>query len=232
MNEELDLTLYADAPELVAATASEIMELIATTLADKKICHIALTGGTLGTDVAQALVARINSAGDLSGLHIWLSDERFVESDSAQRNIGMLRDLKNDSVVIHEPLSAIPTRTVGDAAAAYQHELEGVVLDLCLLGLGPDGHIASLFSEQYEEGVEAKVVAVTDSPKPPLQRVSLSMSFINQSSQVWIIAAGDSKSVAVTQVLESDPDIPASHIQGEQLTRLIVDTEAFFAENL
>ena len=232
MNEDLDLTLYTDAPELVAATASEIMELIASTLTDKNICHVALTGGTLGTDVAHALVNRIDSDGDLSGLHIWLSDERFVESESPLRNVGMLKDLKNKSVVIHEPLSANSELTVSDAAAAYQDELKNVVLDLCILGLGPDGHIASLFPGQCDLKDQAKVVAVTDSPKPPLQRVSLSMNFINQSGQVWMLAAGDSKSVAVTQVLESDPKIPASYVEGQQLTRLIVDTEAFFSQNL
>ena len=56
------------------------------------------------------------------------------------------------------------------------------------------------------------------------------MDFINASSQVWIIAAGESKAVAVTQVLEGDRDIPAGHVVARELTRLIVDSEAFFAE--
>lgn len=232
MNEELDLTLYADAPELVTATASEVMEFIATTLADKNLCHIALTGGTLGTDLAHELVARINTAADLTGLHIWLSDERFVESNSSMRNVGMLKDLRNTSVVIHEPLSANSVTTVADAAVAYNKDLKDVTLDICILGLGPDGHIASLFPEIWDPNIQTKVVAITNSPKPPSERVSLSMSFINQSGQVWIIAAGELKATAVTQVLESDPTIPASYVAGQQLTRLIVDTEAFFAENL
>lgn len=232
MNEDLDLTLYADAPELVTATASEIFEFISTALTAKKICHVALTGGTLGTDLAQALVARLNSTGDLSGLHLWLSDERFVDAGSPLRNIGMLRDLTNKTIVVHPVLSNDSGKTVVDAATNYQKDLNEVVLDLCVLGLGPDGHVASLFPNQWDFKDQSKVVAIINSPKPPSQRVSLSMSFINQSEQVWIVAAGDSKATAVTQVLESDPKIPASYVEGRQLTRLIVDTEAFFSENL
>lgn len=232
MNEDLDLTLYTDAPELVAATTTEIMELVVRSLAEKKICHIALTGGTLGTDIARALVARINTAGDLSGLHIWLSDERFVESNSDLLNAAMLKDLRNDSVIFHPALTASLQISVADAADDYNKQLQEAVMDLCLLGVGPDGHVASLFPGHWDQVASSKVIAVGDSPKPPSERISFSMNFINQSQQVWIIAAGDSKAEAVTQLLEADPQIPASHVEATQLTRLIVDTEAFFAESL
>jgi len=103
-------------------------------------------------------------------------------------------------------------------------------MDICVLGLGPDGHVASLFPHHWDPHVKARAIAITDSPKPPAERVSFSMDFINASSQVWIIAAGESKAIAVSQVLEGDRDIPAGNVQGRELTRLIVDSEAFFAE--
>jgi 6-phosphogluconolactonase len=74
------------------------------------------------------------------------------------------------------------------------------------------------------------VIAITDSPKPPAQRVSFSIPFINTSAQVWIIAAGAEKAAAVTQVLEADLTVPAGHVMGAELTRLIVDAAAFFTE--
>ena len=103
-------------------------------------------------------------------------------------------------------------------------------MDICILGLGPDGHVASLFPNHWDSILNSKVIPITDSPKPPPQRVSFSMNFINQSDQVWIIATGESKALAVTQILDGELSIPAGHVMAAQLTRLIVDAEAFFTE--
>lgn len=231
MNEGLNLTLYSDVAELVSATAIEAMETISLRLHEIGQCHIALTGGSLGIDFACELVDLINNSGDLTGLHIWFSDERFDAAGSELRNAKPVRDrLKNLSVMVHEVKSTDDGISVSDAAASYGAELNEIEMDICVLGLGPDGHVASLFPHHWDPQEKARAIAVTDSPKPPAERVSFSMDFINASSQVWIIAAGESKAVAVTQVLEGDRDIPAGHVVARELTRLIVDSEAFFAE--
>jgi 6-phosphogluconolactonase len=236
LNEDLDLTMYADGAALVNATVVEALEIIWMHLAEKGICHIALTGGTLGGQFAQALVEKLNtSAKDLKGLHIWFSDERFDTADSPLRNCQPVRTgLTNTSVFVHEVKSTNDGANVIDAAAAYEAELDGITMDICILGLGPDGHVASLFPNHWESKKEIdlkrKAIPITDSPKPPPQRVSFSMDFINKSDQVWIIATGEAKAPAVTQILESDFSIPAGHVKAAQLTRLIVDAEAFFAE--
>jgi 6-phosphogluconolactonase len=235
MNDDLDLTLYADAAELADVVANEAIEIIALTLLEKGVCHVALTGGSLGEDFSAALVSRINGLVDLSGLNIWFSDERFVSKDSPLRNSRtVLGALNNSTVIIHEVAAAENGLTVQEAAAKYDSELLGLKMDICVLGLGPDGHVASLFPEHWdvtqEQGAVGKAVAIVDSPKPPAERVSFSMSFINSSAQVWIIAAGEAKAKAVTQVLESEPSVPAGHVMASEITRLVVDTEAFFTE--
>ncbi len=232
MNDDLDLTMYADGPALISASVNEAMELILLHLADKGFCHIALTGGTLGGQFADALVEKLNTnAPDLSGLHIWFSDERFDTADSPLRNSQPVRSaLKNTSVTVHEVQSIDDGVDVIEAAAAYEAELQDITMDICVLGLGPDGHVASLFPNHWNPQLVAHAIPITDSPKPPAQRVSFSMNFINASNQVWIIATGEAKAPAVTQILEGDQSIPAGHVVAAQLTRLFVDVEAFFAE--
>ena len=228
MNEGLNLTLYSDVAELVSATAIEAMETISLRLHEIGQCHIALTGGSLGIDFACELVDLINNSGDLTGLHIWFSDERFDAAGSELRNAKPVRDrLKNLSVMVHEVKSTDDGISVSDAAASYGAELNEIEMDICVLGLGPDGHVASLFPHHWDPQEKARAIAVTDSPKPPAERVSFSMDFINTSSQVWIIAAGESKAIAVRQVIEADTSVPAGHVRAVRLTRLFVDTEAF-----
>ena len=232
MNEDLDLTMYADGVALISATVVEALEIIWMHLAEKGTCHIALTGGTLGGQFAEVLVEKLNtSAKDLKGLHIWFSDERFDTAESPLRNSQPVRTgLTNTSVLVHEVKSTDDGVNVIEAAAAYEAELREITMDICILGLGPDGHVASLFPNHWDATITGRAIPITDSPKPPPQRVSFSMDFINKSGQVWIIATGEAKAPAVTQILEADRSIPAGHVMAAQLTRLIVDAEAFFAE--
>ena len=108
--------------------------------------------------------------------------------------------------------------------------LENVDIDLNILGLGPDGHVASLFPGIADVDDLRTIFAITDSPKPPAARVSFTMSMINSADEVWIVAAGESKAEAVTKIIDGDLAIPASYVRGNSHTRLIVDTEAFFSE--
>ena len=231
MRKNLELTLYEDSAELVVTAANEAIKVIVNQLAEKKDFHLALTGGTLGTEFAQKLVELINHAGDLTGLNIWFSDERFDSTDSPLRNSRPVRDgLNNSSVTVHEVKSTDNGVSVFDAAASYEADLGEIEMDICVLGLGPDGHVASLFPDQWDPQDKARAVAITNSPKPPAERVSFSMDFINASSQVWIIAAGRSKAVAVQQVIEADTSVPSGHVRAEKLTRLFVDTEAYSSQ--
>jgi 6-phosphogluconolactonase len=232
IDDELDLTLYADSAELAEEVTVQILAAIEKGLKLKSQFHLVLTGGTLGVQISEALVNEFNADPDgFAGLHIWWSDERFVPADSVERNAFPFHNtVTNSKVVIHEALASNVAKSIEEAVADYDLALENVDIDLNILGLGPDGHVASLFPGIADIDDRRRVFAITDSPKPPAVRVSFTMSLINSAHEVWIVAAGESKAEAVTKIIEGDLSIPASYVRGNSHTRLIVDTEAFFSE--
>lgn len=231
-DDELDLTLYADSAELSEEVTVQILAAIEKGLKLKSQFHLVLTGGTLGVQISEALVKEFNA--DLEafqGLHIWWSDERFVPADSVERNaFPFHKTVANTGIVIHEGLASDIAQNVDEAVGDYATALENVDIDLNILGLGPDGHVASLFPGVADIDDVRTIFAITDSPKPPAVRISFTMKTINSAEEVWIVAAGESKADAVTKVIEGDLSVPASYVRGNSHTRLIVDTEAFFSE--
>jgi 6-phosphogluconolactonase len=231
-DDDLDLTLYADPKELLAEVLVQLIEVIETGLRINGIFHLALTGGTLGTDLTRELVAHLNANPETyQGLHMWWSDERFVKRASSDQNSAPVQSaVTNQNVAIHTLLASDEVENIDLAVHDYLAQLGENFMDLTILGLGPDGHVASLFPGAAQIDRLEKVIAVTDSPKPPAVRASFTMSMINASTIIWIIAAGASKAEAVTKIIEGDLSIPASYVRAVDHTRLIVDTDAFFTE--
>ena len=232
VDDELDLTLYADATELAAEVVAQALALIGKALKVQSEFHLVLTGGSLGLSISEGLVQEFNSVRDgFKGLHIWWSDERFVEAESTERNASIFhKKLLNSNLVVHQVPAKDQVERIEDSLAIYEKSLKGISLDLNILGVGPDGHVASLFPGFTDIDDQRQVIAITDSPKPPAERISFTMATINSAREVWIVAAGESKSEAVTKIIEADLSIPASYVRGSNHTRLIVDTEAFFTE--
>ena len=232
IDDQLDLTLYADAAELTTEVIAQLLQSIEEGLTEGARFDLALTGGTLGLAISKSLVEVLNqNSDDFAGLHIWWSDERFVPAESVERNaFPFHKTVTNTKIVIHEALASDAAKSIDEAVSDYDLALENVDIDLNVLGLGPDGHVASLFPGIADIDDHRKVFAITDSPKPPAVRVSFTMSLINSAAEVWIVAAGESKADAVTKIIEGDLSIPASYVRGNSHTRLIVDTEAFFSE--
>jgi 6-phosphogluconolactonase len=232
IDDQLDLTLYADANELAEEVTSQILLAIESGLLARGEFHLVLTGGTLGVQISQLLVGAFNSAPELyKGLHIWFSDERFVDLESNERNAAPLHGtITNSHVIVHESLAPNSPATIEDAVRDYESALAGVTIDLNILGVGPDGHVASLFPGIANFDDRRNIFAITDSPKPPAARISFTMKFINESREVWIVAAGESKADAVAKIIEGDLSIPASYVSAQERTRLIVDQASFFAE--
>ncbi len=232
IDDELDLTLYADAAELAEEVTVQILAAIEKGLKLKSQFHLVLTGGTLGVQISESLVKEFNADLDaFRGLHIWWSDERFVPAESVERNAFPFHDnLKNQNIVVHEALASNQVATLAESVSDYDLALENVDIDLNILGLGPDGHVASLFPGLTDIDDQRKVISIENSPKPPAERVSFTMSMINSADEIWIVAAGESKADAVTKIIEGELSIPASYVRGNSHTRLIVDTEAFFSE--
>ena len=231
-DDDLDLTLYADQTELLEEVTSQLLEVIETGLRINGVFHLALTGGTLGSELTRTLVADWNAHPELyQGLHIWWSDERFVERSSAEQNSSpALNSITNKNVTMHMLRASDEVENIDLAVEDYLAQLGENFMDLTILGLGPDGHIASLFPGAAHIDRLEKVIAITDSPKPPSVRATFTLSMINASTLVWIIAAGASKADPVTKIIEGDLSIPASYVRAADHTRLIVDTDAFFTE--
>jgi 6-phosphogluconolactonase len=229
---ELDLTLYTDAQELAEEVTAQALVAIETGLLAGGEFHLVLTGGTLGIHISQMLVGAFNSAPELyQGLHIWFSDERFVDSNSPERNAAPLHGtLTNLNVMVHEALAPDSPATIDDAVKNYQDALNCVSIDLNILGVGPDGHVASLFPGVADLDDQRSIFAITESPKPPAARISFTMKMINAAREVWIIAAGESKADAVAKIIEGELSVPASYVSASIRTRLIVDQAAFFTE--
>jgi 6-phosphogluconolactonase len=231
-DDDLDLTLYADQPELLREVTTQVIEVIETGLRINGVFHLALTGGTLGSELTRALVADWNAHPEMfQGLHIWWSDERFVDRSSTEQNSSpALNSVTNKNLKIHMLRASDEVENIDVAIKDYLAQLGEDFMDLTILGLGPDGHIASLFPGAAHIDRLEKVIAITDAPKPPSIRATFTLSMINTSTLVWIIAAGASKADAVTKIIEGDLSIPASYVRAADHTRLIVDTDAFFTE--
>ena len=231
-DDELDLTLYADATELTVEVTAQALAMIEKSLKVQSEFHLVLTGGSLGQSISEGLVQEFNAELDgFNGLHIWWSDERFVATESADRNASIFQSkLLNSNVVVHQVPARDQVERIEDSLAIFEKSLKGISLDLNILGVGPDGHVASLFPGSTDIDDQREVIAITDSPKPPVERISFTMATINRAREVWIVAAGEGKSDAVTKIIEADLSIPASYVRGSNHTRLIVDTEAFFTE--
>ncbi len=229
---ELDLTLYADGDELADEVTAQILIAIENGLLAQGVFHLVLTGGTLGVQISNSLKSAFNAAPEMyKGLHIWWSDERFVNLDSSERNAAPFHGtLTNSNIQVHESLAPNSPASIEDAVENYRGALEGVTVDLNILGVGPDGHVASLFPGIADLDDLRNIFAITDSPKPPAMRISFTMKFINEAREIWIVASGESKADAVAKIIEGDLSIPASYVSAQVRTRLIVDQASFFSE--
>ena len=176
--DDLDISVYADESELIKVTVEDAIEYVRDTLEAKGVCHLSLTGGTVGIATAKAMGEIFNS-GEWSGLHIWFSDERFVPYDSNDRNdLEISKILSPESGVILHRVAG--SGAIEVAAKSFADELKNVDMDLIILGMGPDGHVASLFPENIHADERRDAFEVIDSPKSPAQRVTFSLKKLNQ----------------------------------------------------
>ncbi|HLQ81706.1 MAG TPA: 6-phosphogluconolactonase, partial [Brachybacterium sp.] len=204
-----------DADAVAAAAATATAAQLATALEERPQAHLVLTGGTVGTRTAAALPEALDAAGvDCSRLHLWWGDERYVEPDSEERNevgvretlLAPLQERGLPARHIHVMPSPADGMSLDDAAAWYGQQLDQMggdepfrtrgraFFDVLLLGVGPDGHIASLFPEHPgQRRVSASATGVTDSPKPPPERISLTWPVLNSARHVALLVAGAEK---------------------------------------
>lgn len=230
------VVVYPDAATVATATAARLITAVTDTLAVQERADIVLTGGTVGIATLRAVAANeLSGSVDWSHVHVWWGDERYVPTADADRNEGQAQDALLGSIALpEENIHRVPSSTDADsvatAAAMYHDELAhngNPQFDVLLLGLGPDGHVASLFpGHPAFDDRGATVLAVTGSPKPPPARVTLSLIAINRAKQVWVIAAGTEKAEAVADCLHGNASYPGAVVAGTEATLWLIDAAA------
>ncbi len=248
-----EVVVHDDAAALAGAVAARLATALAGAQHERGEASVVLTGGGMGGRVLRALreaSVRPGSVVDWSAVDVWWGDERFLPAGDPERNDVQARGALLDHVGV-DPQRVHPMPAsdgpggdddVDTAAAAHAGELAAAarrtgirkpapVFDVLLLGVGPDGHVASLFPGLAGVQVEeASVIGVHDSPKPPSLRTSLTLPVINGAEQVWCVVSGTDKAGAVARALSdegrAEGDLPASRVFGEQATRWLLDADA------
>lgn len=219
--------VFPDAAGLQAAARDVVARQAADSIAARGAFHIVLAGGSTPRALYASLVGL---ATNWSVWHIYFGDERVLPADHPDRNSRMAQSAWLDQVPIPPgQIHAIPTERGLDAAVrAYQRVLAPVgEFDLVLLGLGEDGHTASLFPGRYwGEGEAAPdVLAVRDAPKPPPERVSLSAHRLSVARRVMFLVTGSGKREAMTRWVRGD-NIPAAAIRPANGVDVLLDAAA------
>lgn len=220
-----DWRVFADADALVAELSAALCAEAAAAIAVRGAFHLVLAGGTTPLALYRAL-ARLQ-VGD-ARWHVWYGDERCLPVEHPERNSGVIEAAwLSASHIPPENRRPIPAeRGSHDAAAVYAEWLAEVAdFDVVLLGMGEDGHTASLFPGHNWDGSD--VLAVHDAPKPPPERVSLSAARLNRSQRVWFVITGAGKRDALLRWKKGEP-LPVSGIHGKQQTAAWLDRAAAY----
>lgn len=238
---------HPDESLLAKAVAARLVTRLVDVQAARGAASVVLTGGGIGTRVlAQMAAAPARDAVDWRRLDVWWGDERYLPDGDTDRNETAARAALLDHVNVRpERVHAMPASDGPDAGpeagaeryadllrAAARPEDHGPVpsFDVLMLGIGPDGHVASLFPglpAVYED--ERPVVAVRGAPKPPPTRISLTFPAIAAAREVWIIASGEEKAAAVRMALSGEAgaiQLPAAGARARQSTLFLVDHAA------
>ncbi len=229
---------FADADAMADEVAGRLLAVLAALQANGRVPHIGLTGGTVADVLHRRIAALSPGAGvDWSRVVVWWGDERFVAPDSDDRNAlqarrALLDRVDVDPANVHEMASTADAPNAAEGAAAYSATVRdhgAGEFDVLMLGLGPDGHCASLFPGHPALDVDDVVATyVLDSPKPPPERITLTFGALNRSAAVWFLASGEGKAEAVAAALAPGDlhETPARGVRGSAETVFFLDEDA------
>jgi 6-phosphogluconolactonase len=234
---------YADPDALVAAAGDRLVGAITGAIDARGVAYVVLTGGGTGVKLLKH-VGEHGAKIDWTRVHLFWGDDRFVPAADDERNDKQAREALLDHIDIPAAnVHAMPASdgefgdSIEDAAAAY-----GLVLaanadegsptpdfDVHLLGMGGEGHVNSLFPHTAAtRETERLVVGVTDSPKPPPRRITLTLPAVTRSREVWLVVAGAEKADAVAAAVggAAADDVPAAGALGREATVWLLDEAA------
>ena len=214
-----------DDPEAVAVQAAQrILRSASRAIAERGLFRIVLAGGRT-PEAANRLLAGADT--DWARWEIYFGDERCLPVDDAQRNSLMAATALLDAVAVPAAnVHPIPAERGAEAAAGeYEAGIRAAMpFDLVLLGIGEDGHTASLFPGQ-QHPADQLVHAVHNAPKPPPDRVSLSARALSEAREVLILATGAGKRAAI-QAWQAGEPLPIAGIGGPAPVDVLLDRAA------
>jgi 6-phosphogluconolactonase len=242
-----EVFVHASGDLLASAAAARTVTALADAIGARGHAHLVLTGGGIGTKVMAAIAASpAVDAVDWGLVDFWWGDERFEPAGDPERNetgarSALLDHIAADPDRVHvmrgpdgpdgDDPDAAAARYAGELAAASSTGAEGTgvpVFDVLMLGIGPEGHVASIFPDSPAAYATGTVVAVRNSPKPPPTRLSLTFSALQAAREVWILASGQEKADAVAEALSgvSEDKLPAAGARGRERTLFLIDQAA------
>jgi 6-phosphogluconolactonase len=241
----IEVIVHPDESVLAEATAARLITRLIDAQSATGTASVVLTGGGVGVKTLESVAASpARDAVDWSKVDVYWGDERFIPADDDERNekqarTALLDRLPFDPARIH-PMAASDNADGDDldtAAAKYADLLAAAApdgeavprFDVLLLGMGPEGHTASMFPETlavHEQ--ERSVVGVIECPKPPPIRISLTRSAIACADEVWLVAAGESKAEAIEQAVRgaAPTELPAASARGRSRSLWLIDRAA------
>jgi 6-phosphogluconolactonase len=236
-----DVVVHEDPAVLAESVAARLLVTIMDAQAARGEASVVLTGGRIAASVYRAVAASpARHAVDWSRVRLWWGDERFLPDGDPDRNETQAREALAGLELNPDHVYPMPAAVPGDgdpeaAAAAYArrlavagHPAELPHFDVLLLGVGEDGHVASLFPEQPGAYETRPVCAVRGAPKPPPVRISLTFPTINHAEQVWLVASGPDKAGAVELAFSGagPVQVPAAGVRGVDRTLWLLDSAA------
>ncbi|HEY4451133.1 MAG TPA: 6-phosphogluconolactonase [Solirubrobacteraceae bacterium] len=230
------LTTCPDAEAVAERAAALIVRRLTGARRERGVAHLALSGGSTPKRTYELLAVEADA---LDAVEVWFADERCVAPEHPDSNYLLAEQtLLGPAALPDERVHRMRGELGPDAGArSYSSELKSglpaaeatPVLDLIVLGIGPDGHVASLFpgGGTLDAGADAVCLGVSDSPKPPPERITLSLAVLRAARACLLLATGAGKADAVSAMLgEPSRHVPASLLRRERLTVIVDDAAA------
>lgn len=222
-----------DAADVSRVVAERLLARMIDLQGKQDTVHICLTGGNAANAMYEELATLFEGSElDASRLQLWWGDERFVPATDPERNSQqaisrLARTVSIKSADTHMMAAKDGRKDSHESAAEYEAELGDTSFDITLLGIGEDGHVASIFPNHPSFEVTGRaVIGVEDSPKEPTERISLTIPTLNRADEVWMMATGEAKAAAVARSLSGDESVPGAHVQGRVATYWFLDAGA------
>jgi 6-phosphogluconolactonase len=243
-----EILKFADGNSVAVAAADQFVETVGLLLKGKHEVHINVTGGTLGILSLKKIAEHPACESlDWGSIHVWWGDDRFVPFGHADSNAQQASDALLDSLLMldeakvhrfpsHDPDSPVSIDEQLDAAAAtFTAEVANYIpagqtmpyFDISFVGMGPDGHVLSLFPGHDQPAAGVTVIAEHNSPKPPPHRLSFTYEAINNSGEIWFVVGGTDKAEAVSVAFSNAPSrLPVGRVHGLNKTIWFLDDAA------